>query len=128
MRFPLALTLSSLAVAGAACGSNGSYGTSNNPPPTLTADIHVVPGAPTKGALAFSPNPDTVSLAAGGTLSWGNFDNTTHTVTGDGASPAFSSGNLAVGKKFTFTFTVAGDYTYHCTIHPTMTGKVVVIP
>lgn len=128
MRFRVSLAMLSLALTSVACGSNGGYGTSNNPPPMLTADIHVVPGASALGAAAFDPSPDTISLATAATLSWGNFDNITHTITADGASPAFSSGNLASGKKFSFTFTAAGTYTYHCSIHPSMTGKVVVQP
>jgi len=48
----------------------------------------------------------------------------THTVTGDDNS--FDSGNISAGSRFSRTFSVVGTYKYHCTIHPSMTGTVVV--
>jgi plastocyanin len=38
----------------------------------------------------------------------------------------FDSGMMATGKTFEHTFTTAGEYTYFCTIHPDMIGKVIV--
>jgi hypothetical protein len=40
----------------------------------------------------------------------------------------FDSGTLNVGNTFSFTFTQAGTFTYHCNIHPMMTGAIVVVP
>jgi plastocyanin len=39
---------------------------------------------------------------------------------------AFKSPVLQPGASFSFTFTKPGSYSYHCSIHPFMTGKVVV--
>ena len=73
--------------------------------------------------FAFSPNNLTVK--AGTTVTWINKDSTAHTVTSD--SGAFtSSGNLNTGTNYTFTFTKAGTYPYHCSIHPSMTGQIIV--
>jgi len=47
---------------------------------------------------------------------------TTHTVTADGG--LFNSGNLSTGQSFSFTFVSRGTFTYHCRIHPSMTGTV----
>jgi len=46
------------------------------------------------------------------------------TVTADDG--AFDSGSLAGGKSFSFTFDEAGTFAYHCNIHQSMTGRVVV--
>jgi plastocyanin len=53
-----------------------------------------------------------------------NNDGMTHTVTSN--TTLFNSGNLAAGLTFKYTFTTAGTYAYHCIIHPTMTGVIVV--
>jgi plastocyanin len=112
------IALSSLAML--ACSSS----TDNNPPPT--SDVAIVSGAATKGASAYNPSPFTISLAAQTTVKWGNGDGTTHTVTADGG--AFTSGNIGSGGSFTHTFTTAGTYNYHCSIHRTMTGIIIVNP
>jgi plastocyanin len=73
--------------------------------------------------LAFSPA--SVSVTAGGTVTWTNNDaGIPHTVTADNGS--FDSGNLTTGQSFSQTFNAAGTFAYHCTIHPQMTGTVVV--
>jgi plastocyanin len=45
-------------------------------------------------------------------------------VTADGNG--FGSGALAQGASFSFTFARPGTYAYHCSIHPSMHGSVVV--
>jgi len=72
--------------------------------------------------IAFAP--DSVTVSAGDTVEWTNLDSTTHTVTAD--DDAFDSGDLGDGDTFEFTFDEAGEYTYHCSIHSSMTGTVVV--
>ena len=68
--------------------------------------------------------PTSVSVAAGSTVVWTNRDPMGHTVTGAG----FDSGELNPGATYRHTFDTAGTYTYHCTIHPFMTGTVIVTP
>lgn len=74
--------------------------------------------------FAFSPNSITVVIGVNNSVTWTNMDSTAHTVTADGG--AFNSGSLSTGQTFSFTFTTAGSYTYHCSIHPYMTGTVIV--
>ena len=72
----------------------------------------------------FAFSPGNLTVKAGTTVTWINKDSTTHTVASD--TGAFKSGNLNSGANYTFTFTKAGTYPYHCSIHPSMTGKIIV--
>ena len=76
--------------------------------------------------MAFSPA--SITVPTGTIVTWTNNDSVTHTVTGtgNGAPNGFNSGNLASGTTYSFTFTDPGTYTYQCTIHPSMTGTVIV--
>jgi plastocyanin len=68
--------------------------------------------------------PQTVTVPVGTTVTWTNKDDIPHTsVSTDGV---FKSKVLDTDEKFSYTFTKAGTYSYYCTIHPKMTGKVVV--
>jgi len=69
-------------------------------------------------------NPGSVSVTTGATVTWTNSDTTIHTVTADDGS--FNSGNIAIGATYSRAFSSAGTFSYHCTLHPEMTGKVVV--
>jgi plastocyanin len=73
----------------------------------------------------FSFSPQTFTLPAGATVTWTNRDNERHTVTS--ADNRFSkSPVLKPGQSFSNTFTTAGTYSYFCSIHPRMTGKIIV--
>jgi plastocyanin len=73
----------------------------------------------------FAFSPQTINVAPGTTVVWTNKDSTEHTVTSD--TGAWSdSGSLATGRTFSHTFTKAGTYRYHCSIHPFMKAMVVV--
>jgi plastocyanin len=72
--------------------------------------------------FVFSPNPLTVP--AGSTIRWTNQDDIPHNVVSD--DKTFKSKVLDTDETFTYTFTKPGTYTYFCSIHPKMTGKVVV--
>jgi len=72
----------------------------------------------------FSFGPATLTVPAGTTITWTNRDDIPHTVVStDGV---FKSKVLDTDEKFTFTFSKAGTYPYFCSIHPKMTGKVIV--
>ncbi len=66
-----------------------------------------------------------LAVNAGATVTWSNKDTVNHTVDSD-AVRVFNSGNLPAGKSYSHTFTSPGTYTYHCSVHPGMTGTVVV--
>jgi plastocyanin len=72
----------------------------------------------------FSFGPGTLTVPVGTAVTWTNRDDIPHTVVStDGA---FKSKVLDTDEKFSFTFSKAGSYPYFCSIHPKMTGKVVV--
>jgi len=72
----------------------------------------------------FAFDPAAIQISVGETVTWENYDDAQHTVTGDNGE--FDSGNLSKGQKFSHTFTTAGTFTYHCNIHPNMKGTVIV--
>ena len=68
--------------------------------------------------------PQTITVPVGATVTWTNKDDIPHTsVSTDGV---FKSKVLDTDEKFSYKFEKAGTYPYYCTIHPKMTGKVVV--
>ena len=69
-------------------------------------------------------NPQTITVSAGTTVKWTNKESSIHTVTSD--TKLFESGNLGNNGTFSFKFSAAGTFTYHCIFHTAMTGKVVV--
>jgi plastocyanin len=72
----------------------------------------------------FSFGPTTLTVAAGSTVTWVNRDDIPHTVVStDGV---FKSKVLDTDEKFSYTFTKPGTYAYFCSIHPKMTGTLVV--
>lgn len=74
----------------------------------------------------FSFQPQTLQVKVGSTVTWANNDATSHTVTSD--TGVFDSGTLTPGGSFSFTFTQAGTFAYHCNIHPNMKGTIIVVP
>jgi plastocyanin len=72
----------------------------------------------------FSFGPATLTVAVGTTVTWTNRDDIPHTVVSD--DKVFKSKVLDTDEKFAFTFTKPGTYPYFCSVHPKMTGKVVV--
>jgi plastocyanin len=72
----------------------------------------------------FSFGPAELTVAAGTTVTWTNRDDIPHTVVS--TDKVFKSKVLDTDEKFSYTFTQAGSFPYFCSIHPKMTGKVVV--
>lgn len=69
-------------------------------------------------------NPASLTIKVGETVTWTNKDSYAHTVTSDNG--AFDSGSINNGATFSFTFKTAGTYSYHCSIHTSMTAKIIV--
>lgn len=73
--------------------------------------------------FAFSPTEVTINVRE--TITWTNYDSAKHTVTSDSGSE-LDSALLGKGDTYSHTFNTAGEYPYHCTPHPYMTGKIIV--
>jgi plastocyanin len=73
----------------------------------------------------FSFHPSTVRIVPGTTVEWINRCSTERTATANDGS-SFDTGEIEQGQTKTFTFTKAGTYAYHCSLHPFMTGVVIV--
>ncbi len=101
-------------------------GSGDAPPPLPPADPPPPP-SPVAGDLTivdFAYAPRDIEVAPGTTLTWANNGVALHTVTA--RSGLFDSGLMASGTTFSYTFTEAGTYQYFCTLHPDMTGTVIV--
>jgi plastocyanin len=68
--------------------------------------------------------PAAITVPVGTTVTWVNRDDIPHTVVS--TDKVFKSKVLDTDEKFSYTFAKAGEYPYFCSIHPKMTGKVVV--
>lgn len=67
-------------------------------------------------------NPATITVAANTTITWTNKDAVAHTVTSD--TGLFDSGTILTNGTYSYTFSTAGTYPYHCTSHSSMTATV----
>jgi len=102
------------------------YGAGNSSPSQNPSDNTIPPEVAEKNLNIFIRNfafvPNMNAVVVGTKVTWTNEDNVVHTVTGD----SWDSGQIAPGATFSRTFDIAGTFNYHCTIHPTMIGKVIV--
>ncbi|PKK82928.1 MAG: hypothetical protein CVT49_11075 [candidate division Zixibacteria bacterium HGW-Zixibacteria-1] len=69
-------------------------------------------------------NPAALTINTGTTVRWTNNHSLPHTTTSDNA--AWDSGTLSTGQSFSYTFDTAGEFPYHCNIHPSMTASITV--
>ncbi len=72
----------------------------------------------------FTFTPALLHVPPGTTVTWMNGDDIPHTV--KAVDKSFRSKPLDTGDHFAFTFLTAGDYDYFCSLHPHMTGKIIV--
>jgi plastocyanin len=72
----------------------------------------------------FTFGPVDLTVAVGTTVTWTNRDDIPHTVVS--TDKVFKSKVLDTDETFSFTFGKVGTYPYFCSIHPKMTGKVIV--
>src|SRR5712672_963615 len=122
----------------AACGNTNTGGSTNPTATTTTATSTPTSSNATPTAAATSPSsnassvsianfsfsPATLTVSVGTKVTWTNNDTVTHTVTA--VQGAFDSNDLSPGSSFSFTFTKAGTYAYHCKIHATMMATIMV--
>jgi len=116
------LLVAAVAIIAAACNGTGpaAYGAPASTAATTTAAT-AINAATIKD---FSFQPEVLKVKVGAKVTWTNGDTVAHTVTAD--TNSFASGNLQPGGSISFTFTRPGTYAYHCSIHPSMHGSVVV--
>lgn len=96
----------------------GATPTQSRPSPTptkakptpITMNVTIVDN----GSFAFSPQ--TLNISVGTTIIWKNNTTAPHTVTSDNG--VFNSGAISPGGTFSFKFTQAGTFAYHCDFHP----------
>jgi plastocyanin len=134
--FPAALLL-----AGCGGASDGAKSASPAPEP-VRPESHAMPNPAARPAEArapeapadphqvvidqFSFGPRTLTVAAGTRVTWLNRDDVPHTATSTSKPRAFDSGTLDTDQSFSHVFTTPGTYAYFCTLHPKMTGQVIV--
>ena len=83
-----------------------------------------VPGGPSVMMKEFEFTPKEIKVKVGTTVTWINHDDDPHTVTS--TANDFRSPGLDTDESYAYTFTRPGTYEYYCTLHPLMTGKVIV--
>jgi len=115
-----------LALAGTlvGCGGSGTGTTGTTPPPTGggTTGEAASGGSTTVVEDGFAFEPATLQVNVGDTVTFRNDDSAPHIVKIDGKE----LGNQDPGASVTWTAEKAGTYPYVCTIHPAMTGEIVV--
>ena len=72
----------------------------------------------------FAFAPQRIVVQAGTTVTWTNADDAPHTVVS--TTKLFKSSALDTADKFSFRLATPGTYEYFCSLHPHMTGTVVV--
>jgi plastocyanin len=112
----------------AACGGSTSQapsggGSSGEPCSVAAVDADFAVDVNVKD---FAPSPDPASIKVGETVRWTNQDSATHAFAIDD-HPACATSSLAQGAIGKITFTQAGTYTYHCTIHADMKGYTITV-
>lgn len=80
-------------------------------------------GAKTVDINHFAFHPPKLEVAKGGRVVFSNSAGIAHTATDNGA---FDTGHIKPGHSVTVRFTQKGTFSYHCSIHPFMHGKIVV--
>ena len=68
--------------------------------------------------------PDVLTIAPGTTVTWVNADDVPHVVRTE--DKTIKSPALDTDETFSYTFEKEGTYSYFCSLHPKMVGKVVV--
>lgn len=110
----LAVAFVVLAILSAGCAQQAAAPTQEIPTQVSSSSAVTIQG------FAFSPQ--TLTIKAGTTVTWTNNDTAAHTV----VSSSFTSEQLGKGQTYEYTFSQPGTFDYHCSIHPSMTGQIIV--
>ena len=121
--FAGAIVALSLVAAGCSDSYDGGSPLAPTPPtPTPTNGVVTIDIVRDNGAQSFSPNPAT--LPAGQMVIWRNVDSITHRVVLNNGS--LDTGDLAPGRSSEPMSINTGGGPYHCSIHPSMVGTIVI--
>ncbi len=99
--------------------------TSNQPPANQGGQNNSSPPSGNAASVSisnFAFNPQQLTVAKGTTVQWTNNDSVAHSVNSD----LFNSPLISTGQSFEFTFNSTGSFDYHCAVHPSMTGTIIV--
>jgi len=105
----------------------GSGQTTTSTTESATGVVVTIPdgAAAATNLPGYSPATITVMIGMNSTVTWVNRDSAPHTVTATDGS--FNSHNLDPGQSYTYTFTRPGTFSYYCSYHNWMKGKVIVV-
>jgi len=117
MKAPLSRPL--IAVVAALVAGATIAATAPTPPPPAA-----VAAAPLVHINNFAFGPQTLTVRAGMTVTWVNDDEEPHTVTASDHS--YHSPILNTGGRVSHRYDAPGQYAYFCSLHPHMTGRIVV--
>jgi len=95
--------------------------------PILATAVLPLPAQDTPDAIMidnFTFSPERLTVKAGTSVTWTNRDDIPHAIAAVGK--AFKSKTLDTNDAFSFTFAAPGTYEYFCSLHPRMTGTIVV--
>jgi plastocyanin len=112
-RIVTAVAVLAVAIAGLAPTGMGMSATEARQPKTHTVTIE-----------GTSFQPDRLTVAVGDTIVWINKDPFPHTATS--TAGAFDSGTIPPEKSWTFKAPKTGQFSYICSLHPTMKAQLTV--
>lgn len=131
----LSFTLLGLTFLLSGCGLSGTQNLSNTQntpvsPSVLSSNIAVAPIVQTDAGQVintvliqgFAFNPGVLKIKKGETVSWINKDTAPHQI----KSSTFGSDTLSNGQSFSYVFNETGTFNYSCSIHPSMTGQIII--
>jgi plastocyanin len=113
------------------CVSNSCKQVKSSENQGTTTTLPAAPPAITVTIKNFAFSPNELTIKAGTTVTWVNEDSAPHMVASDPHPahtdlPGLVSGTLAQGQAYSYTFDKPGTFGYHCHIHPSMTGRIIV--
>ena len=106
-----------------ACGQKAQNTSSDKPAVTAATDNQSASATQVK-IDNFSFTPQALNVSVGTTVTWTNSDDVPHNVVS--TDKVFKSKTMDTDEKFSYSFTTPGTYKYYCSLHPRMTGTVVV--
>jgi plastocyanin len=117
MKTKLSLILLALILL-AACGPKAGSTPAGPLPPIQSGEAKV-------SIANFAFDPAILTITTGSTVTWTNNDTVSHNIAADDGS--WGSNSLAKGDTFSYTFTQAGIFSYHCGVHPSMKATITVV-